>query len=270
MSIKISVITPTYNAVKSVENAIWSVLVQDYDNNEHIIVDGASTDGTIDILKKYPHLKWISEPDEGQADAMRKGFEMAAGDVIVYLNADDYFLAEAFSKVMPSFLSGAKFVVGDIVVEKDNEYFINVPRVDLEGMLRHWEMNAYSYNPVGYFYVKEVQEVVPINTANKNMMDLEFLLDAATRFDFTKIKALLGVYRCVEDTKTVQDQNNLHYWTENNFRLIDRYLPLMSEKYQRQYAKDRRKGYEMQRRWKMQSIGYDESQIRAFERILSE
>ena len=107
MSFKISVITPTYNAADTIETAIWSVLSQNYSNYEHIIVDGESTDDTVDILKKYKHLKWISEADKGQADAMNKGFNYSTGDIIVFLNADDYFFASAFNKVIPAFQNNA-------------------------------------------------------------------------------------------------------------------------------------------------------------------
>ena len=69
-NLKISVITPVLNNVKYIEDAIKSVLIQDYTNFEHVVIDGESTDGTIDILKKYKYLKWVSEPDKGQSDAM--------------------------------------------------------------------------------------------------------------------------------------------------------------------------------------------------------
>ncbi len=249
MNLKISVITPSLNSGLYIEKAICSVLDQDYTNYEHIVVDGGSTDQTLSILKKYSHLKWVSEKDRGQADAMNKGFRMSTGDIIVYLNADDYFLCGAFSSVIPYFEQGHKFVVGDIVVQKSNEYFINVPRVKLEGMLRHWEMNAFPYNPVGYFYTREVQEVIPFDENFKSMMDLRFLLEAATKFNFKKINALLGVYRCRENTKTVSEQNDPGYWTEENFWFINDYLPLMSKEYVQRFKEDRIKGYEQQRKW---------------------
>ncbi len=71
-------------------------------------------DGTVDILRKYPHLKWISEPDDGQSDAMNKGFNLSTGDIIVYLNADDYFLPNAFDNVIRQFEKGAVFVVEEV------------------------------------------------------------------------------------------------------------------------------------------------------------
>ncbi len=249
MGLKISVITPSFNSSHYIEKAICSVLDQDYTNYEHIVIDGGSTDQTLAILKKYSHLVWISEKDRGQVDAMNKGFRMATGDIIVYLNADDYFICGAFSSVIPCFNQGHKFVVGDIVVQKNNEYFINIPRTTIEGMLRHWEMNAFPYNPVGYFYSREVQETIPFDENFTCMMDLRFLLEAVTKFNFIKINALLGVYRCIGNTKTSADQNNLNYWTEENFWFINNYLPLMSHKYVQQFRKDRVKGYEQQQEW---------------------
>ena len=100
---KISILTPSYNSGKYIERAIESVVDQGYDNWEHIIVDGGSTDGTAVILKKYPHLKWISEPDKGQSDAMNKAFEMSNGDIIGYLNADDWYELSIFSLIADVF-----------------------------------------------------------------------------------------------------------------------------------------------------------------------
>jgi glycosyltransferase involved in cell wall biosynthesis len=249
--VKISVITPSLNSADHLEKAICSVLDQDYKNYEHIVVDGGSTDGTIDILKKYGHLKWISEKDRGQSHAMNKGFRMSTGEAIVYLMADDYFLCGAFSSVARHFEENAKFVVGDIVVMKESGYFINRPKVKLWQMIRHWEENAFPYNPVGYFYTREVQEAVPFNENNHKNMDLEFLLESALMFDFTRIDSLLGVYRCMQHTKTVRDQMNLCYWTKENFALIDKYAALMPRDYQIVYDKERALGYQLQRQWQI-------------------
>ena len=86
---KISVITPSYNTGKYIEATIKSIINQQYNNIEHIIFDGNSQDNTVDILKQYSHLKWISEPDSGQSSALNKGFKLAKGKYIVWLNSDD-------------------------------------------------------------------------------------------------------------------------------------------------------------------------------------
>ncbi|MDQ3190406.1 MAG: glycosyltransferase, partial [Bacteroidota bacterium] len=97
--LKISIVTPSYNQAHFIEEAIESVICQNYTNFEHIVIDGGSTDNTIKVLEKYSHLIWISEPDEGQSDAINKGFKMATGDIIGWLNADDLYLPNTFKEV---------------------------------------------------------------------------------------------------------------------------------------------------------------------------
>ncbi len=94
LSTKVSIITVVYNAVATIEQTILSVVKQDYSNIEYIIVDGGSTDGTLDIVKKYEKkiALWLSEPDHGIYDAMNKGLTHATGDYIYYLGADDCLL----------------------------------------------------------------------------------------------------------------------------------------------------------------------------------
>lgn len=96
---KISIVTPSYNQGKFLDEAIKSVVNQDYPNFEHIIFDNCSTDGTLDILRRYPHLIWTSEPDKGQSDALNKGFKKASGEFIGWLNADDLYLPNCFHSI---------------------------------------------------------------------------------------------------------------------------------------------------------------------------
>lgn len=101
-SIKISIVTPVYNCEEYIERCILSIKNQGYSNFEHIIVDGGSTDATLDIIKKYEgtyNMRYISEKDNGMYDAICKGFEMATGDVYAWLNADDMYMPWAFDVV---------------------------------------------------------------------------------------------------------------------------------------------------------------------------
>jgi glycosyltransferase involved in cell wall biosynthesis len=88
---RISIVTPSFNQARFISETIESVAAQDYPNLEHIVVDGCSTDGTLDILKRYSHIRVISEPDRGQADAINKGFKLATGGIWGFLNSDDTF-----------------------------------------------------------------------------------------------------------------------------------------------------------------------------------
>jgi len=113
--LKFSIITPTYNACQFLERAIKSVLEQDYTNWEHIVVDGESTDGTVEILKKYEHVKWISEKDKGIYDAMNKGINMTDGDLLYFMGADDFFYDnQVLSDIEKEFCMGYDIVYGDV------------------------------------------------------------------------------------------------------------------------------------------------------------
>lgn len=253
MSLMISVITPSFNSGSHLERAIGSVMAQSYRHWEHIVVDGGSTDGTIALLNKYTHLRWISEPDGGQVDAMRKGFAMARGDVLVYLNADDYFFKKAFARAVDTFNPGVMMVVGKVKVEveKNGDSWVNDPRVDLESMLKHWDMNAYCYNPVGYFIRRELQERIPFNIENPDKHDLEFLLEVAGRFPdaVVKVDTLLGVFRLTAASKTSRDQARLDYWRPENFPFVGRALADASPQFQRVFPSLRNCGYQAQTRW---------------------
>jgi glycosyltransferase involved in cell wall biosynthesis len=242
---KISVITPSFNSGDQIERAIKSVIDQSYKNFEHIIVDGVSTDNTIEILKKYPHLKWVSEKDSGQTNAMNKGFKLSTGEIIVYLNADDYFLPGAFTEVIKHFNKGAQFVVGNVLIKSPRlgTEFINNPRVTFEGMLRHWEPNAFCHNPVGYFYKREIQEEFPFNESNDAKQDLEFLLDCSSKYRFTKINYTLGVFEDQSNTKTGKDQAKLDYWQSSSFPFLQKYIETLSLDKQIEYIIEQQIGY---------------------------
>ena len=114
---KISVITPSLNQGRYLKQCIESILSQDYSNLELIIIDGGSTDESIDVIKKFEKniTFWVSEPDGGQSDAINKGFQRASGDLVAWLNADDYYLPGAFQNVVKAYSINQKapFYFGD-------------------------------------------------------------------------------------------------------------------------------------------------------------
>lgn len=92
-------VTPTYNGAHYLEDAILSVKRQSLPEVEHIVIDAASTDGTLEILHRHPHVRWMSEADNGQSDAINKGFRLASGELVGWLNADDYYLPEGLEAI---------------------------------------------------------------------------------------------------------------------------------------------------------------------------
>lgn len=119
--IKISVITVTLNSVKTIERSISSVLSQDYKEKEYIVIDGASSDGTIEIIKKYKNQIdfWVSEPDKGIFNAMNKGISKCTGEIITFMNSDDWYcnnsvltrVAELYSQNKYDILCGAAALI---------------------------------------------------------------------------------------------------------------------------------------------------------------
>jgi len=136
---KISLITPTYNSEKTISRTIDSIVAQNYSNLEYIIVDGASSDRTLEIVKGYQgeiDIKLISEPDRGLYDAMNKGIKMATGEIIGILNSDDLFKSDnVLSLVAESFAdNNVDAVYGDITYFADNEKVVK----------RYWHSGVYS------------------------------------------------------------------------------------------------------------------------------
>ena len=138
----VSIVTPSYNQASFLEQTIQSVLKQDYTRIEYIVVDGASTDDSFEIIKKYnDHLAyWISEKDSGQAEAINKGFVRAKGEILAWLNSDDYYLPDTISAVVKCFEENPDVVMiyGDMLAVNGDGQTINVlkyKQLSLEDLL---------------------------------------------------------------------------------------------------------------------------------------
>ena len=120
-TMKITLITVTYNSGKTIADCMESVLSQNYDNYEYLVIDGGSTDHTVEVIKQYEEkfqgrMRWVSERDKGIYDAMNKGIKMATGDVVGILNSDDYFTSsDVFETISKNFdISVSDAIYGDI------------------------------------------------------------------------------------------------------------------------------------------------------------
>lgn len=114
---RISIVTPSFNSVHTIRETLESVRLQDYPNLEHFVIDGGSTDGTLDIVREFPHVRWVSEKDEGNWQAMDKGIRMATGFVFAILNSDDCYLPGALRAVGEAIAAHPEWdgIFGDIV-----------------------------------------------------------------------------------------------------------------------------------------------------------
>ncbi len=132
MSFSISIITPSYNQAAYLEETLRSVLAQNYPQLEYLVVDGASTDGSVAIIEKYADRLawWVSEADGGQAEAINKGFARATGEIVAWLNSDDYYLPVTLTKVAALFEQNPAvgIVFGDVLSVDGAGNPINVQR----------------------------------------------------------------------------------------------------------------------------------------------
>ena len=126
----VSIITPSFHQARYLEATIESVLSQDYPHIEYIVIDGASTDSSVEIIKKYENrlAYWVSEKDNGQADAINKGLALAKSDIVAWLNSDDYYLPNAISAAVKAFEENpdAVMVYGDILAVDEWGHTINL------------------------------------------------------------------------------------------------------------------------------------------------
>ncbi len=126
----VSIVTPSFNQAPFLEKTILSVLEQDYPNIEYMVVDGASTDGSLEIIRKHANRIswWVSEKDDGQADGINKGFKRATGDIVAWLNSDDFYLPGTVTRAVQALQDNpsAAFVYGDVQVVDEKGEVINI------------------------------------------------------------------------------------------------------------------------------------------------
>lgn len=177
----ISVITVVLNGAAYLEQTIRSVLDQDYPNLEYLVIDGGSTDGTLDIIRKYAESgdvhKYVSEPDEGIADAFNKGIALSSGELIGLINADDYCLPGALKKVASAYRAAGSEVIihGNMIVEKDGRKVRIRPRP----FPRLWKYVDFPFNHPAMFVPKKIYDKLGgYDKRCRYAMDYDFSLRA--------------------------------------------------------------------------------------------
>jgi glycosyltransferase involved in cell wall biosynthesis len=187
---KISIIIPSYNTARFIEETLQSILNQRYSNAECIVVDGGSNDGTVDILKRYEgQVTWMSEKDEGQSDAINKGLKLAGGDIVSYICADDVYEEDCFRKVAEFFdrNPGTMWVCGKCRIVDENGLETRRP---ITWYKTFWQ-RRYSFNRLlimdfipqpAVFWRKDLVNEIGFFDINEHLaMDYDYWLRAAVR-----------------------------------------------------------------------------------------
>jgi len=209
---KITVVTPVLNRARSIERTLASVRDQGYPNVEHVVVDGGSTDGTKEILERSEGIRWVSESDDGLADAMNKGIAMATGDWNGWLNSDDYYLPGALDVVAEAIAGRpeARWLVGTcrIIDARDREIRGAITAYK-NWLLRHYSFRLYlTQNFVSCpsaFVRKDAYEAVgPLDPRYRISMDYDVFLRIARRWDPIVLDEDLAVFRMEQGTLSIE------------------------------------------------------------------
>jgi glycosyltransferase involved in cell wall biosynthesis len=201
---KISVITPSYNQANFIERTIESVLNQNYPNLEYIVIDGGSTDGTLEILRKYDtKIIWKSEKDKGIADAINKGLRLAAGEIVAYINSDDLYEMETLKRVGEFFKENLQvmWICGKcrIVRENGREFYRPIT------WFKNLWLKRYGYNKLfiinfisqpAVFWRRKIIEEIGFFNCNLNFaMDYEYWVRIGEKYKPAIINEYLACFR---------------------------------------------------------------------------
>jgi glycosyltransferase involved in cell wall biosynthesis len=210
--LRISLVTPSFNQAQFLEDCLLSVKTQGYPHVEHIVMDGGSTDGSADILKAYSarpgweHLKWKSEPDEGQSDALNKALRVATGDIVGWLNADDRYRPNCFATAIRGFekYPSADVLYGDYTYIDESGQVWRIRReIDYSWFILHYLHMLYIPTPSSFYRRRIFEEGNWIDTKFNYAMDYEFVVRLAHRgYKFQHIPALLADFRMHPASKT--------------------------------------------------------------------
>lgn len=190
---KVSIITATYNSSKLLKRTLNSVQNQDYDNIEHIIIDGGSTDGTIEILNNHKQQIsiLISEKDSGIYDALNKGLKLATGDIIGFLNSDDYFASiHSVSSVVNAFKTeNADVVYGDLLYQADVDAKVKT--------IRYWKSNPFNPNSLKFGWMPPHPTVYCKREVYETYGHFNSTMNISADYDF-----ILRIFKLPNITKT--------------------------------------------------------------------
>jgi glycosyltransferase involved in cell wall biosynthesis len=205
---RVSLVTPSFNAEPYLRAAIDSVIGQDYPNIEYLVMDGGSTDGTVELLREYDdRLSWVSEKDAGQADAIARGFEKTTGSILGWLNADDVLKPGAIRTVVDTFLAHPEvaLVYGNAdFIDAKGQIIGPCTVVEPHSLNRLLYYGDYIIQPAAFFSRESYQSVGGLDKSLNWAMDWDLWIRLDQKFELLYIEKTMASYRWLGSNKTAE------------------------------------------------------------------
>lgn len=206
----ISVVTPSFNQGHFIREALESVRLQGYENYEHLVIDGASTDGTVGLLRDLAtasgQVSWVSETDAGQSEALNKGFRRAKGEIIGWLNSDDRYLPGSFERIVTAFQENPQIdiIYGDYLMMDELGKPLQIRReIEFNAFVLLYHRVLYIPTTSTFFRRKIFEEGNWLDEELHYAMDLEFFIRLAARgYRFRHLPKLIAEFRLQPNSKS--------------------------------------------------------------------
>lgn len=203
---KITIVTPSYNQGEYIEETIRSVLLQSYPNLEYIIMDGGSSDQTVEIIKKYESWIsfWVSEPDRGQTHAINKGFQRASGEILAWINSDDFYEPDIFRLVAERFIeAGESFLLyGDCKEVNEHSDLKRTYSSPFEGLESLISQKGFIPQPASFFSKKILDEIGLLDESLDYAMDCDLWIRIANHYPIVHVREVYADFRIHSESKT--------------------------------------------------------------------
>jgi glycosyltransferase involved in cell wall biosynthesis len=268
-----SIVTPSFNQANFIGEALESVLVQNHPHVEHLVMDGGSTDGTVDRLREYSgragweHLHWRSEPDRGQSDALNKGFARVSGEIVGWLNSDDRYLPCCFERVAKAFEErpDIDIIYGDYRwIDQEGKATRIRREIEFDPFILLYHRVLYIPTTATFFRRRVFEEGYFLDEDLHYALDFEFFVRLArSGYRFGHIRTVLADFRFQQNSKTCSfPQKQL----AEKRRIMEEYSPVLralrwpaarrgvrvllsSAAAALRYSEKLRRGYYLEERW---------------------
>jgi len=228
---KISIIVPSFNQGRFLEETIRSIVSQRWPNLELIVIDGGSTDETLDVIRKHESsiAYWISEPDRGQADAINKGLRRATGDIVTWFGADDVYADGIFAALEPAWRKNPRAIYAAPVANfysRGRQTLFRPHGLTLENVIQYWQRRSLWHDPGLFWSRTAIDAAGEIDTTLHYSFDYDYLIRALQHSGVEYVDRVAAGFRLHRHSKSISQTEQMMAETA---AVSQRYWPLLAD-----------------------------------------